>query len=127
MFFIAMFICNLLLPLIMTVGGYFMYKNPPKEINGCIGYRTEMSRKNKDTWAFAHDLCGRLWIKLGLVLLILTIIAQIPFAQAGDNTVGIVTIAIETVQLVVLICSIIFVEKSLKSTFDENGVRRQKL
>ena len=57
-FFIAMFLCNLLMPSIMVIAGYCMYKNPPKEINGLIGYRTAMSEKNKDTWAFAHDCCG---------------------------------------------------------------------
>ena len=73
-FFIAMFVCNLLMPLIMLIGGYCMYKNPPKEINGFVGYRTTMSKKNKDTWTFAHDYCGRLWIKLGLILLFPTIL-----------------------------------------------------
>ena len=49
-----MFLCNLLMPSIMVIAGYCMYKNPPKEINGLIGYRTAMSEKNKDTWAVAH-------------------------------------------------------------------------
>ena len=51
-FFIFMFICNLLIPLLMIICGYFMRRKPPKEINGLIGYRTAMSRKNKDTWDF---------------------------------------------------------------------------
>ena len=123
-FFIAMFICNLLIPLIMLIGGYCMYKNPPKEINGLVGYRTTMSKKNKDTWVFAHNYCGRLWIKLGLILLISTIIVQLPFVHSGDNTIGILTFIVEAVQLVVLIGSIVPVEKALKHTFDENGARR---
>lgn len=123
-FFVTMFICNLLIPLIMLIGGYCMYKNPPKEINGFVGYRTTMSKKNKDTWMYAHDYCGRLWIKFGLILLIPTIIVQIPFVHSGNNTVGIMTLIVETVQLCVLIGSIIPVEKALKRTFDENGVRR---
>ena len=41
-FFIAMFLCNLLMPSIMVIAGYCMYKNPPKEISGLIGYRTAM-------------------------------------------------------------------------------------
>lgn len=36
-FFIAMFVCNLLMPLIMLIGGYCMYKSPPKKINGSVG------------------------------------------------------------------------------------------
>lgn len=123
-FFIAMFVCNLLMPFIMLIGGYCMYKSPPKKINGLVGYRTTMSMKNKDTWAFAHDYCGRLWIKLGLILLIPTIIVQIPFIHSGENTIGILTLIVEAVQLVALIGSITLVEKALKRTFDENGARR---
>ena len=59
------------MPSIMVIAGYCMYKNPPKEINGLIGYRTAMSEKNKDTWAFAHDCCGKLWIKSGIILLVI--------------------------------------------------------
>lgn len=123
-FFITMFICNLLMPLIMLICGYCMYKNPPKEINGWVGYRTNMSKKNKDTWAFAHDYCGRLWIKLGLILLFPTIIVQIPFVHCSDGVIGVVTCIVEGVQITVLLASIIPVEKALKNTFDENGVRR---
>ena len=123
-FFITMFVCTLLLPLIMLISGYCMYKNPPKEIHGWVGYRTQMSKKNKDTWAFAHDYCGRLWMKLGRILLIPTIIIQIPCIQYSDNIISIVVLIIEGIQLIVLLASIVPVEKALKKTFDENGVRR---
>ena len=123
-FFIAMFVCNLLMPLIMLIGGYCMYRKPPKEINELVGYRTTMSKKNKDTWKFAHDYCGRLWIKLGFILLIPTILVQIPFVHSSENAIGIVALIVEAVQLAILIGSIVPVEKALKRTFDENGVRR---
>lgn len=108
----------------MLIGGYCMYKNPPKEINGLVGYRTTMSKKNNDTWSVAHEYCGRLWMKLGLMLLIPSIIVQIPFVHSDDDAIVIVTLIIETIQLVVLIGSIVSVEKALKRTFDENGIRR---
>ena len=113
-FFIAMFLCNLLMPSIMVIAGYCMYKNPPKEINGLIGYRTAMSEKNKDTWAFAHDYCGKLWIKSGIILLVPTVLVQIPFAKSGEDVVGTVTLVIEAVQVLALIGSVILVEKALK-------------
>lgn len=108
----------------MLICGFFLYKYPPKDINWFIGYRTTMSRKNKDTWEFAQDYCGRLWLKLGLMLLILTIIIQIPFVHSSDNAIGNMTLVVEVVQLVVLLGSIVFVERALRKTFDENGVRR---
>ena len=123
-FYIFLFLCNLLIPLIMLIAGYSMYKNQPKEINGLVGYRTAMSRKNKDTWAFAHNYCGKLWMKSGGILLIPTVIAQIPFMRSGENVVGTVATIIDVIQLAVLIGSIVPVEKALKRTFDENGNRR---
>lgn len=125
-FFICMFICNLLIPATMIITGYFMYKKPPKEINGVIGYRTPMSSKNMDTWKFAHDYCGRLWLKIGIILLVPSIIVQIPFVNSDENTVGILTLIIEGVQLVFLLGSILPVERALKRTFDENGKRRSR-
>ena len=122
--FITMSICNLLIPLIMLLGGYLMYKKPPKEINSVVGYRTKMSKKNKDTWEFAHNYCGRLWLKIGIVLFILTFIVQIPFVHSSDNAIGNMTLIVETVQIVVLLGSIIPVEQALKKSFDENGARK---
>ena len=123
-FFITMFICNLLIPLIMLIGGYFIYKKPPKEINSVIGYRTKMSKKNKETWGFAHNYCGKLWIKLGIALFIPSVIVQIPFIHSSDDVIGIVALIVEAVQVLVLIGSIVRVEKALKRTFDENGIKR---
>lgn len=122
--FITTFICNLLVPLIMIVAGYMMYKKPPKDINNVFGYRTSMSKKNKDTWEFAHNYCGRLWFKLGIVLFILMVIVQMFFVHSSDNVIGNMTLIVVTVQLVVMLGSIMLVEKALKGTFDENGVRR---
>lgn len=123
-FFFTMFICNLLMPLIMIIGGYLMYKNPPKEINSVIGYRTHRSMLTKDTWAFAHDYCGRLWFKLGIPLLIVSVAVQIPFALSGENTIGIVTGIIEAIQLTILLVSIVPVENALKRNFDDRGNRK---
>lgn len=123
-FWISMFICNMLIPLLMIISGYLMYKHTPKKINGVYGYRTSRSMKNMDTWKFAHDYCGRIWAKAGIVLLIPTILVQLPFIHSSDGVVGVVTLLIMTVQLVVLLVPIYFVEKALKETFDEAGNRR---
>ena len=125
-FFISMFVCNMLIPTAMIVGGLLMYKKPPKDINCAVGYRTARSMKNKDTWKFAHDYCGRLWLKLGIILSVPTFFAQIPLINCADNIIGTATIIIETVQLGVLIGSICPVERALKRTFDDNGKRRHE-
>lgn len=123
-FSIFMFICNLLIPILMIVTGRIMWKNPPKSINGVYGYRTTMSMKNMDTWKFAHEHSGKLWWKVGWVMLILTILIQLPFMKSNEGVVGTVGGILCFVQCGVLIAAIIPTERALKATFDKNGNRK---
>lgn len=124
---IIILICNLLIPLLMIIIGFLMYKHTPKSINWVYGYRTKRSMKNMDTWKFAHDYCGRLWFKIGFILLALSIIAMLPTIGASNEQLGNITIAVTSVQLCVLIVSIFFVEKALKENFDENGSKKSSI
>ncbi len=121
---IAMFIFNLLIPVLMIIFGRIMYKHAPKSINGVYGYRTSMSMKNEDTWKFAHDYCGRLWYKIGLIMLIPSVLVQLPFVKSSTDTIGIMTVVLETVQICVMIASIFPTEKALRKTFDKYGNRK---
>lgn len=123
-FYISMFLCNLLIPLVMLIAGHYMQKCPPKKINGYIGYRSSMAKKNKDTWLFAHMYCGTLWKTLGAVLLIPSILVQLPIIHASDDVIGIMTAIPESVQVVVMLVSIAIVEKALRKTFDSNGIKK---
>lgn len=119
-----MFFCNLLIPVILIITGWMMWKHCPKEINGILGYRTKRSMKNMDTWKFAHDYCGRLWWKAGWIMLPLSILAQIPFFHSSDERIGSASSAICIVQCIILIASIFPTERALKRTFSEDGTRR---
>ena len=112
-----MFMCNIIIPILFIVAGWMMWKHCPKEINGIIGYRTKRAMINLDTWKFAHNYCGRLWWKLGCILLIPTIIIQIPFYRSNINTIGIVGGVIVFIQCAILIFSIIPTENALKKQF----------
>ena len=119
-----MFFCNLLIPVLMIVCGKMMWKHTPKNINGIIGYRTTRSMKNMDTWKFAHDYCGRLWWKIGWIMLIPSIIVQFPFFNSDDNMIGVVGVILCTIQCVILIISIFPTERALKRNFTDDGTRR---
>ena len=73
----------------MVVGGRMMWKHCPKHINGMLGYRTTRSRKNMDTWKFAHDYCGKLWWKIGWVMIIPSALVHIPLYHSDENTIGV--------------------------------------
>lgn len=119
-----MLCCDIIIPILMIIGGRIMWKHPPKKINGLIGYRTSRSMKNMDTWIFAHNYCGKLWWIIGWIILILSIIIHIPFFATSVNVIGIVGGILVTAQVIILICSIIPTERALKKTFTDNGVRR---
>ena len=101
-----------------------MWKHCPKKINSVYGYRTKRSMKNMDTWKFAHDYCGHLWWKIGLIMLIPSILIQIPFFHSNEDVVGVVGGILCMAQVVVLIASIFPTEAALKKTFYDDGTRR---
>lgn len=120
---ICMLAVDLLIPLTMIGFGKLCSKKPPKNINHVFGYRTNMSMKNKDTWKFAHEFVGRLWFKLGLILLPLSIIPLIFVFNKDFNEIQGVGLIVCVIQVVVLVGTIIPTESSLKKTFDQNGKR----
>ena len=114
----------LLMPVTLLLFGLYFRNKAPKNINIVFGYRTSRSMKNMDTWKFAHQYVGKLSWKLGLFLLIPTILIHIPFYGKSDDTVGTVCGIICTIQVIVLIISIIPVENALKKTFHNDGTRK---
>ena len=116
-------ICDLLIPFGMIVVGRMSWKHCPKNINSLIGYRTTRSMKSMDTWKFAHEYCGKLWWKLGWLIMILTALMYIPLYQSNDNMIGIAGVVLITIQCTVLIISIYPTEKALKEHFNDDGTR----
>lgn len=84
-FWIFMLIMVLITPLAMIVFGREFKKSPPKEINSNFGYRTKRSMQNQDTWDFAHYYLGKLWIKLGIPILFLSVGAM--FFSFGSGSI----------------------------------------
>lgn len=122
-----MFVCDLLIPVIMLVSGRIMWKHPPKDINGFVGYRTTRSMKNMETWKFAHEYCGRLWWKIGFIMLIPSIAVHLPFYNKSRDFIGVLGGILCTIQCMVLLASIFPAERALKKNFTEDGIRRTEL
>lgn len=123
-FWWLMLICNLIIPIIMLVAGRMMWKHCPKHINSMIGYRTVRSMKNMDTWKFAHEYCGQLWWRIGFIMIVPSVVIHIPLYHSDDNTIGIVALILEAIQVIVLIASIFPTEAALKKRFNDDGTRR---
>lgn len=123
-FWIYMLIMDLLVPVTMIGFGRYFKTKAPKEINAVFGYRTSMSMKNRDTWEFAHKYCGKIWYICGWILLIVTIVAMIPFFGQGADVTGIVGAVILGIQMIPLVGSILPTELALRKKFDKDGNRR---
>ena len=114
----------LLAPLIMIGFGWSFIKKPPKDINGSYGYRTPMSMKNQDTWDFAQQEMGRVWRRVGWIMLPLAALAWTRTLPRSVGDAGMLTTGITALEAVVLVLTIIPVERALKRNFDRSGVRR---
>lgn len=123
-FWWLMLCCDILIPVIMIVAGWMMWKHPPKEVNGLIGYRTARSMQNMETWRFAHDYSGRLWWKIGWIMLLPSILAHVPVYRETVNVIGAFGLILMTVQTIVLIASVFPTERALRRTFTDTGIRR---
>lgn len=123
-FWIFMVCVIVMIPFMMIFFGYIFKNNPPKDINSIYGYRTSMSKKNMDTWKFAHHYFGKLWFVIGIIILPVSIIPMFFFIKQSTDVVGTAGSIIEIIQIIVLLIPIYSTEKALKKEFDENGNRR---
>lgn len=124
-FWTFMMIIDLLIPSIMIGLGKYFIKNAPKKINWFYGYRTAMSMKNKDTWEFAHHYCGKLWLKMGSIMLLLSLTEMLFIMGKDENYIGTFGGILCGIQLAFLFGSIFPVERALRKNFDEHGNRKK--
>ena len=123
-FWIFMLAMGLLFPVVMILFGTMFMKSAPKKINYIFGYRTDMSTKNRDTWEFAHKYFGKLWFRLGLLLIPITVIPMLFVIGNTQNVVAAVGLIVSFVNTVTLIVPIFSTEKALNRTFDKDGKRK---
>ena len=115
---------NLLIPAIMLGAGKLFLKKAPKDINWIIGYRTTMSMKNEDTWAFAHKVAGAFWLKWGWITLVITVVTMLLILNKSDEVISVVGCIILFAQMIPVIAVIPHTEKALHNTFDKDGTRK---
>ena len=115
---------NLLIPAIMLGAGKLFLKKAPKDINWIFGYRTTMSMKNEDTWAFAHKVAGAFWWKWGWVALVITVVGMLLLLGRSVELVSTAGCVLLFLQLVPVIAVIPHTEKALHNIFDKDGKRK---
>ncbi len=120
-FWIFMLTMDLLIPVTMIGFGAYFRKRAPGEINGVFGYRTARSMASRAAWDYAHRLCGRIWLWVGLALLPVTAAAFLPLLGGTEAEVGQWGAVICFAQMLLMIAAVIPVEVALSRRFDRNG------
>lgn len=120
-FWIFMIVVSMVMPVLMVMFGHIFVKHPPATINGVYGYRTSMSRKNQQTWDYAHYCCGKLWWKMGWGMCVATLLVALPGRDRGDDVVGLALGVWTCLQCAVMVLSIPLVERDLRKKFDSSG------
>lgn len=120
-FWIFMLVMDLILPLAMILLGRWLLKNPPKSRNAVLGYRTAWSMKSQDTWDFANRYCGKIWFRLGLILLPLSAVVLFFFWGRDLDQIGVASGVLCGVQTLALVLSVIPTQRALKKNFNEYG------
>ena len=77
------------IPVVLLLGGYLMANHPTKKSNTLCGYRTERSLQSEETWYFAQDYCGHLWLKVGGILLIPSFLSLALLRSRGEHALSI--------------------------------------
>ena len=120
-----MLVCNLIVPAVVIWYGRRFERNPPKEPNAWFGYRTARSMKSRDAWNFAQRKMGQVWGRWGLVMLPVVLACQGLTLLCPDvESMCLWSLPITAAEVVILLLSMIPVERALKENFDGNGRRK---
>ncbi|MBE5960707.1 MAG: SdpI family protein [Lachnospiraceae bacterium] len=119
--FVFCLIASLLMPLGMIILGARWRKKPPVNRNGMSGYRTKWSQKSKHTWRFAHEMAGKIWMILGIIAAIISVVLFVLIRNTSDDVKGLVLMLVVILQALLMFYPYIPVEKALKENFNEFG------
>ena len=120
---IAMTACALLVPAVMVLFGRVFLRRPPKTINSVYGYRTKRSMAGPEAWKFAHETCGRLWLRWGGWMAVFSVLGMLPLLGREAEAVAWWGLGLILLQCVALFLSMVPVERAIRQNFDRSGHR----
>lgn len=119
-FQIFMAIMMLLIPVTMLLFGHLWKKAPPNKINSAYGYRTKRSMSSRRAWAYAHEVCGKVWrwfgtISLSMTLVLILLMLILCRTVEGAGNLGLIVVF---AQMIPLVAAIPITERALKKKFE---------
>ena len=113
----ACFILAMLPPALMLCVGIMWKVSPPKMNGKALAYRTALSTRSEETWNFAHRHCSKLWIRLGIVLGLVSALLMWFLREQYLNFI----LWLLAGQMVFFCLSAFLVDLLLKNGFDDHG------
>lgn len=110
-------IIAVLIPAVMLTVGIWWRVSPPKFRAKGLAYSTDLSSASPEAWAFAHRHCARLWVRMGAIFLVLTVVLLIVFPHRTKDFV----LWLIGGQMALFCLSAFLVDLLLKNTFHEDG------
>ena len=106
----------LLPPVAMLIVGIWWKMRHPKMDGKGLAYRTQLSTKSPEAWAFAHKHCARLWVRMGVIL---TVAAGAAMYFLRDQDYQTFVIWILVGEMALFCVTAFLVDALLKATFEE--------
>lgn len=100
----------------MIVMGILWMNFPPKSRDVKIGYKSPMSKKNDNTWRFAHAYISKVWLWIGMFLFVSRTIFT-KFFNKANQRFGLILL----IEIIVMILTIVVTEVALIRKFDREG------
>lgn len=99
----------------LIITGLIYYFFPPKKKNSIYGYRTRLSMKSEDSFAFANKLASEYFLGVAFGTMLVSVIGNLYFSELASS------IAAYVAFLIFVILLFFGVENQLKTHFDEEG------
>ncbi len=112
----VIFIALMALPITMLLFGNTFRRFAPG-YGYKFGYKTKRSMQSGESWSFAHLYFGKVWFIEGIILSALTVLCMLYLIGKDSELIGMLSIAMVTVELVLFVVSIVLTESALKKTF----------
>lgn len=112
-----MLVLTLITPLTMLLVGLLWKAKPPKFGGSGLAYRTQLSARSQEAWDFAHKHISKLWVRIGLMLTVLTAVLMVMFRDSASRFF----LWLIAGQMAFLCISAFLVDGTLKASFDQEG------
>lgn len=112
---------DFVIPIILIVTGRVLWKHPSIDIEIRIGRKSTLRIEDEEKKERIREYCGKLECKLGVVLLIFSVLIHILYLLSSKEVIGILVMILPTVQVLCVFADFILMGRFWKKSFPKDG------